>query len=350
MALTDVNPWWLRLRSDGAVCAGRRLDRELPAWRCRENGECPDTIHCFAVHASLTAAARAALLVTLAALLPLLALPASASARIGEWRHAWEVVQLTQLSPPRGTPIFYLGDSTTRESTVRDALWTRQLRRRAVAAGKTTATVVFTLASHGQTFRMDRQLLSAMPARAAGAPPGIAVIGVGLSRFIGPPVRRRPAAVKPPGAGRAPSLHPWVQHLYTDREPLPLTRKHELVPRWMDRRWDGFRRYRRDNLRAVDRLLAVTRARGLRPVLLEMPLDVRVVEGGLDRPRGAYRVALRRLAKRHHAEYLSLNRRGALPTGDYWDLMHLLPEGSRVWQSRLSDQLVEFLPEAPPAL
>ena len=301
------------------------------------------------MHASSTTAARAALLVTLAALLLLLALPAAASARIGEWRHAWEVVQLAQLRPPLGTPVFYLGDSTARESTVRDALWTQQLRRRAAAAGKTTATVVFTLASHGQTFRMDRQLLSAMPARTAGTPPGIAVIGVGLSRFIGPPVRRRPAAVKPPAAGRAPVLHPWVQHLYTDREPLPLTRKHELVPRWMDRRWDGFRRYRRDNLRAVDRLLALSRARGLRPVLLEMPLDVRVVGGGLDRPRGAYQAALRRLAKRHHAEYLSLNARGALPTGVFWDLMHLLPPGSQAWQSRLSDELVRLLPRTQPA-
>jgi hypothetical protein len=301
------------------------------------------------VDASPTAATRAALLVTLAALTLLLMLPAGASARIGEWRHAWEVVQLVQNTPPRGTPIFYLGDSTTRESTVRDAPWTLQLRRRAAAAGKTTATAVFTLASHGQTFRMDRQLLSAMPARAAGAPPGIAVIGVGLSRFIGPPVRRRPAAVKPPAPGKAPVLHRWVQHLYTDREPLPVTRKHELVPRWMDRRWEGFRRYRRDNLRAMDRLLALSRAKGLRPVLLEMPLDVRVVGGGLDRPRGAYRVALRRLARRHDADYLSLRARGPLPTGFYWDLMHLLPRGSQAWQSRLSDELVKLLPRTYPA-
>ena len=291
--------------------------------------------------------ARAALVLALAALT--LLLPASASARIGEWRHAWEVVRLVQKRPPLGTPVFYLGDSTTRESTVRDAIWTLQLRRRAAAAGKTTATVVFTLASHGQTFRMDRQLLSAMPARVAGAPPGIAVIGVGLSRFIGPPVRRPPAAVKPTAPGRTPVLHRWVQHLYTDREPLPLTRKEELVPRWMDRRWGGFRRYRRANLRAVDRLLALSQAKGLRPVLLEMPLDVRVVGGGLDRPLGAYRVALRRLARRRDADYLSLRTRGPLPTGFYWDLMHLLPRGSQAWQSRLSDELVTLLPRTHPA-
>ena len=64
--------------------------------------------------------ARAALVLALAAL-ALLALPAAAAARTGEWRHVWEVVQLVQKRPPWGTPIFYLGDSAARESTVRDA-------------------------------------------------------------------------------------------------------------------------------------------------------------------------------------------------------------------------------------
>jgi hypothetical protein len=295
-----------------------------------------------------TSTARAALLLVLAALALLLVHPAAASARVGEWRHAWEVVQLVRLRPPRGTPIFYFGDSTARESTVRDAGWTLQLRRRAAAAGKTTAAVVFTLASHGQTFRMDGQLLAAMPARGTRAPRGIAVIGVGLSRFIGPPVRRRPAAVDPPAAGTPPVVHRWIHHLYTDRPPLPLSRKHELVPRWMARRWDGFRRNRSANLRAVARLLELCRAKGLHPVLLEMPLDVRVVGDRLDRARGAYRLAVRRLGRRSHARYLSLQSASPLPTSSFWDLMHLLPPGSRVWQSRLSDQLVRLLPEAQP--
>jgi hypothetical protein len=128
---------------------------------------------------------------------------------------------------------------------------------------------------------------------------------------------------------------------------LPLTRKHELVPRWMDRRWDGFRSNRKANLRAIGKLLELSKAKGLRPVLLEMPLDVRVVGDRLDRPRGAYRLAVRRLARHYHARYLSLQAASPLPTDSFWDLMHLLPPGSRIWQSRLSDRLVELLPEAP---
>lgn len=274
-----------------------------------------------------------------------LAPSAAADERVGEWRHAWEVVRLVQERPPRGTLVFCFGDSTARESTVRDSRWTRQLRRRAAAAGKTTAVVAFTMASHSQTFRMDRQLVAAMPGREAGRPPGIALVGVGLSRFIGRPVRQRPAAMEPLTSGQAAIVHPWSQHLYAGRPPLPLAHKRGLVPRWMDRRWAGFRRWRRANLRAVAKLLVLCKDRGLLPVLVELPLDVRLVRHGLDRPRRSYRAGLRRLAARYGVPYLSLQRPTPLPTSFYWDLMHLLPPGTRVWQSRLSDAVVELLPK-----
>ena len=152
---------------------------------------------------------------------------------------------------------------------------------------------------------MDGQLIGAMPARRTSAPRGHR-----RHRRRAQPLHRpaRPApagAVEAAGAGRDPVVHPWHQHLYAERAPLPLARKHELVPRWMDRRWAGFRRYRAANLRALDRLLALCRAKGLRPVLLELPLDVRVVR---QRPRQAagrrIATAVRRLARRHHARYL----------------------------------------------
>lgn len=299
---------------------------------------------------SSTSSLRAALLLALAALSLPLALPAAASARVGDWTHAWEVVQLVRLTPPKGTPIFYLGDSTARESTVRDALWTLQLRRRAKAAGRTTATVVFTLASHNQTLGMDDQLIAAMPPRQPHTPRGIAVIGVGLSRFIGPPAGSRPSAVTAPAPGKAPALQRWTQHRYTDRAPLPLTRKYELVPRWMRHRWAGFHSNLSKNLRAVRRLITLCRARGLRPVLLDLPLDERVVGHGLDRPRSAYRAGCRRLARRYRVPYLSLAGPAPIPTSSFWDLMHLLPPGSGVWQSRLSGRLARMLPRKQPSL
>jgi hypothetical protein len=190
---------------------------------------------------------------------------------------------------------------------------------------------------------MDGELIRAIPMTVAGAPQGIVLIGVGLSRFIGPPVEVRRAAVKPPPPGTPAKLDRWLRHLYTDRAPLPLARKEELVPRWMERRWAGFKRSRRANLIAIDRLVSLCRAKGLRPVLLELPLDLRVAGRGLDTARRAYRSGCRRLARRQDVEFLSLAGT-RLPSGDYWDLMHLLPPGAAVWQSRLTSALVRLLP------
>ena len=290
----------------------------------------------------------AALLLVLAALALLLALPAAAPAVVGDWKHAWQVVQLVNLQRPAGPVIYYLGDSTARESTADDAGWTAQLRRRAANAGKMPHAAVYTLAAHGQTFGMDAELVRALPPVRAGGPRGIVVIGVGLSRFIGPPAGVRRAAVAPPPAGKAPELDSWYRHLYTTRWPLPLTRKEELVPRWMDRRWAGFRQNRRANLHAIARVVSACRAKGLRPVLLDLPLDLRVVGHGLDRARRSYRSGCRRLARRHDVTYLSLSG-PPLPSSDYWDLMHLLPPGSATWQSRVTRALVGLLPKAGPS-
>ena len=235
------------------------------------------------------------------------------------------------------------GSSKSRDLTALVSVGGSRFRRRARAAGRSPSLVVFTIASHGQTFRMDRQFVDAMPPRPPRAPRGVAVIGVGLSRFIGPPLARRAARVDLAPPASAPRLHPWIRHLYDARPPLPLSRKYELVPRWMDRRWAGFREHRRANLRALARLVEACRAKGLEPVLVDLPLDVRVVGHGLDRARRSYGTAVRHIARAQHVSYLT-PAGPPLPTNDFWDLMHLLPPGAAAWQSRLSDRLVRLLP------
>jgi hypothetical protein len=267
---------------------------------------------------------------------------------VDDWTHAWEVVQLVQAQPATSVTVYLLGDSVARESVVDDAAWTAQLQERAAAAGRASPTA-FTIAGHNQTFGMDRQLIRALPGTPEGVPRGIVIISVGLSRFIGPPLTQPPAVVEPPPAGGLPVLSVWERHRYSDREPLSRARKRALVRRWMERRWDGFVGNRFANLVAILRLVDTCRKRGLRPVLLDQPLDLVVVRGGLDAPRDSYRSACRRIARRHHFTYLAYADPPRLPTACFWDLMHLLPPGSERWQSRLSDQLVELLPEAPPA-
>jgi hypothetical protein len=117
------------------------------------------------------------------------AAPASpAPIAVDDWTHGWEVVQFMQAQPAASVVVYYLGDSVVRESVVDDTAWTALLQERAAAAGKVPPIAAFTLAGHGQGFGMDRQLIRALPATPEGVARGIAVIGVGLSRFIGPPV------------------------------------------------------------------------------------------------------------------------------------------------------------------
>jgi len=287
-------------------------------------------------------------LLVLAALALLALLPAAAFAGVDDWQHTWEVVRLAnalqgQPKPPDGVMVYYLGDSIARESTVSDQSWTRQLRSRAATAGKARA-FGYTVAGHNQTFGMDETIVQRLPATAPGQPRGLLLIGVGISRFIGPPTPQQPFSVDPPSAGELPELSPWRQHLYDGRAPLSSARKRELVQRWMDRRWAGFRRNEAANLAAIERLIKTARAKGLQPVILDVPLNTKAVGTGLDKPRRAIRTGCNDLARRYGIEYVHFTQAIGLPSSAYWDLHHLLAPGYARWQSRLSAELVKLLP------
>ena len=286
---------------------------------------------------------------TLAALALLVLLPtASAVAGVDDWRHTWEVVQLANALQERAVPlngamVYYLGDSIARESTVSDASWTDMLGRKTARVGKVPA-FGYTVAGHNQTFGMDEKIVQGLPPTQAGQPRGILLIGVGISRFIGPPTPLAPIALDPPPSGELPKLSPWEQHHYDGRAPLSSARKRELVQRWMDRRWAGFKQNKTKNLAAIDRLIKAAQAKGLRPVIFDLPLNVAVVGSGLDKPRTQIRDGCTGLARRNHIKYLRFNGSLGLPSADFWDLHHLLSPGYKLWQARLSNELVKMLP------
>ena len=199
--------------------------------------------------------------------------------------------------PPPQAMVYALGDSITRESISSDSAWTRQLRNRAGAAGKAVP-AAFTLAGHNQTFGMDGQLVAAIPPRRAGQPRGIVLIGVGLSRFIGPPDKQTPVDLGPPDADVRPQLSSWRRHLYDGRRPLSLSYKRQLMRRWMERRWAGFAADRRANLAALTRVIKACKAKGLRPVILDQPLDRKLVGSRLRRPRLSIRNGCSALASK----------------------------------------------------
>lgn len=289
----------------------------------------------------------------LAVVLPPAAASAAAPAAVDDWVHIAEVVRLaefrqSQAGPPDGIMVYYLGDSIARESTVSDAAWTGQLQRRAARAGKATA-VGFTVAGHNQTFGMDERVVEALPTTPDQQPRGIVLIGVGISRFIGPPTPVDLALLDPVAPDVEPPLSEWVQHRYDGRAPLSRARKKRLVERWMERRWDGFQANRRANFRAVSRLIAACKAKRLRPVLFDQPLNLAVAGDRLDKPLSVIRNRCTDLARRNGIKYLHFTRSLGLPSSAFWDLHHLLEPGYTRWQTRLSLELVKMLPAAPPA-
>jgi hypothetical protein len=251
--------------------------------------------------------------------------------------------------PPDGIMVYYLGDSIARESTVSDASWSEQLERRAGRAGKATA-FGFTVAGHNQTFGMDERIVEGLPVTPDRQPRGIVLIGVGISRFIGPPTPLDRPALDPVAPDAEPPLSAWVQHRYAGRAPLSPARKRELAARWMERRWDGLQANRRHNFAAISRLIATCKAKRLRPILLDQPLDLAVVGHRLDRPLSVIRGRCADIARRNGIKYLRFNRSLGLRSAVFWDLHHLLGPGSTRWQSRLSDELVKLLPDAQPVL
>ena len=286
------------------------------------------------------------------ALVILLPSAAAASTGVDDWVHAWEVVRLvdyrqSQPWPPDGIMVYYLGDSIARESTVSDADWSRQLALRAATAGKATA-FGFTVAGHNQTFGMDERIVEGLPVTPDRQPRGIVLIGVGISRFIGPPAPLDPAALDPVAPDAEPPLSAWVQHRYEGRAPLSPARKRELAARWMERRWDGFQANRRANFAAINRLIAACKAKRLRPILFDLPLNFAVVGHRLDKPLSVIRGRCTDIARRNGIKYLRFNRSLGLRSAVFWDLHHLLGPGTTRWQSRLSDELVKLLPDAQP--
>ena len=276
----------------------------------------------------------------------------AASAGVDDWVHTWEVVRLvdyrqSQPWPPDGIMVYYLGDSIARESTVSDASWSGQLERRAGSAGKANA-FGFTVAGHNQTFGMDERIVAGLPVTPDRQPRGIVLIGVGISRFIGPPTPwTAPASTRSRRTSSRRSAR-GSSTVYDGRAPLSPARKRELVARWMERRWDGFQANRGDNFAAISRLIAACKAKRLRPILFDLPLNLAVVGHGLDKPLSVIHGRCADIARRNGIKYLHFNRSLGLRSAAFWDLHHLLSPGYARWQSRLSDEVVKLLPDAQP--
>ena len=259
---------------------------------------------------------------------------------VGDWAHEWQVVRQLREHPPKGLVVYYLGDSTARESIVSDASWAADIRR---LGGPPVHTV--SLTGHDQSFAMDLSLVSALPST-----PGIALIGVGLSRMLFDPMAPMPSRSEggqPLAAGSAPPPDAaadggWVRHHYGGRRPYTRAQQRAIARRWI--RWHAaeFDRNRAPNLADLGKLIALCQAKGLRPVLVDMPFNLAAAGRILAKPRAVYRHACMRLARRYGIRYASFLRALDLPRSDFWDNAHLLRPGYVRWQRQLAQLVVNL--------
>lgn len=273
--------------------------------------------------------AAAAVVLAALALLLALAVPARAGTeRVSDWTHVFEVASYVTAQPPAVPLVLFVADSTGREGTVSEARLTG-----AVAASGGPLVAAYSLASHNQTFAADLAVVQALPDR-----PALVLIGVGLSRFTN--AQPVPAI---PAVGTVTALSPWVQHLYGSRHILSRDQKRALVRTWLRRRAPVFRRNVAANLAALDTLVQTCQAKGMTPVLVELPLNLPIVRHAFDRQRARYRAGCVGIAQARGITYLRFVGRIGLRSRDFYDLIHLVGAGRTKYQTRLAAETATLL-------
>ncbi len=245
---------------------------------------------------------------------------------VSDWDHAVQVVSWLRYRLPRRRVVYLLGGSATRESVASESAWAAELTR--LTGRPVTA---FVCASNCQTFEEDALIVKQLPRYR-----GTVLISVGVSRFN----MLHPPALLPSYAIRRTAPGSWFQHHYDDRPALSYAQKRLAVQRWLEERYAVFLARHETRLADLEKVIEACEARGLRPALLEMPLNLPVIGDDFDEALATYRRACRDLADEHGIKYIRFLSWVGLRDRDFHDLQHLLPSGRAKWQSRLSRELV----------
>lgn len=242
-----------------------------------------------------------------------------------DWMYALYSVSDFSTHPVSEPLVLLLGGSATRECTVSDRSWREQIVRRGGPP-----VVTRNLSSKNQTFAQDLHLVRMLPSA-----PTIVFIGVNLGRFFVDPASRFRLE---PGPFKRPR-----QHRYSVARLLPPQGKTRVAAEWMARRYPPFRERFARNRALLEAVVATCRAKGLHPVLLDMPRNVEVIGDQLDLPVTQYSRACQGIAARHQVPFVSFVTGIGLASDDFFDLAHLVEPGRAKWQARLSGLTVDLL-------
>jgi hypothetical protein len=139
------------------------------------------------------------------------------------------------------------------------------------------------------------------------------------------------------------TVREYRQHQYTLSGIHTPGQKERMVAKWNAERYPVFSRNVAYNLAMLEQLVVRCEQRGVRAVIVELPLNEQVVKGRFDKAIAEYRAPVRALARQRGVPYLDFNRELAIPSADFHDLSHLVEPGRVLWQKRLAEELVTLL-------
>jgi hypothetical protein len=290
---------------------------------------------------------------------------------------SWTVGKAEQQPP--GTPgLYLLGGSSARESIVSgDAL------AAAIAADGGPRVAAYDLGSINQNFAESLAVVDSVPDT-----PAWLLVGVNLGRFTetkqqnaaqaqGRELLLQSGAVQSfvsstwglekyqytilPGIwayitdwarkhgadlleGNPPSTE-YQLHRYSAATRRSDSQKKRLVTKWNTSRRPVFEQNLDANLQMLETLLTQARERGVRVVLLELPLNKEIVGDSFAASQRQYQEPVTALARKYGAPYVDLNKTVDIPSRDFQDLSHLIAPGRVIWQHALAKELARIITE-----
>jgi len=249
-----------------------------------------------------------------------------------DWHHLHQVLGYLRKDRPTRPVVIMMGGSVTRECTVNDLSWRRQI----VSLGGPRV-LAFNVGSTNQSFDHDIAMVRLLP-----DVPSLVIIGVNMGRFTWKPPSKGAAAARVyPREGSV--IKPYAQHRFTVNHIMSDAAKRDLLFEWLGKRQPMFNENFRYNAGKLAELVALCRQRGFRPVILSMPLNLQIIRHVMDRQRARIAAKCELVAETYHVPYMDWVPQMDLVSGDFVDNWHLVEPGRVKWQRRLSQMTVRLL-------
>jgi hypothetical protein len=247
----------------------------------------------------------------------------------GDWNRVLGALASMRDTAPTEPVVVLLGGSAARESTIDDSSWREQI----VARGG-PPTLAWNLGSRNRTMAQNLAIVRALP-RGADA---IVFVGINLGSFTS---SQKTATLTLPSP--APTfVEPEQPHQYSTRTGiLSRSKKQTLVRQWLAKRYPVYKANFATSAAVLEKLVQVSKKRGYKPVLLELPRNGQVIGRSLSTPTARYRDRCRRLAAKYGIKWVP--QLASLPNRDFYDLWHLVEPGRVIWQDKLSARTAYLL-------